>query len=225
MSKALVPWLTKASRASAVTKSATSPSEQAEKNEHQLSVSGLTSEANQSGSNVGRDQIGNYSVTHNHVTSTQSNIDTFLAKLQAEMESNLQTVELINRLQRFTQVKPYDGAIGLEAKLKVAGREYEFDNALEMKELFVKLLERFSHYASAQEILAYLLARAEYGFNQFVYPEISELRKIEINRIVDERIIAPTVEECSASVLSIDHSVAMGMIYWLADKCHVRWHS
>ncbi|WP_368039360.1 MULTISPECIES: ABC-three component system protein [unclassified Tardiphaga] len=34
----------------------------------------------------------------------------------------------------------------------------------------------------------------------------------------------PTVSECGASVFEIDHNTALGMVYWLAEQCFVRWH-
>ena len=108
--------------------------------------------------------------------------------------------------------------------MQVSGRAYEYLDAIEKKELFAKLLEKFSLYASAQEILAALLARAEYIFTHFIYPQVSSLSILEVNQLVDGKIIEPTIDECGASVFAIDHSVAMGMIYWLAEQCHIRWH-
>src|SRR6185312_8611058 len=68
--------------------------------------------------------------------------------------------------------KTYDGVVGLEAKLKHAGREDTYDDAIEMKEMFVKLLHQWSLYASAQQIFVYLLARAERHFNDIILPQI-----------------------------------------------------
>ena len=147
-----------------------------------------------------------------------------LQKLTAEMEQNQHTKSTIDKLLRYSGQIASDGIVGLEAKLAAGHRGYETEAALEKKELFAKLLERFSLYASAQEILAHLLARVEYHFTQFVYPQIGELSVLQVNALVDANIVAPTVQECGSSVFAIDHNVAMGMIYWLAERCYVRWH-
>lgn len=208
-----------------------------------LPVSSVTSQtvpavANQSRSRAGRDLIGRDkidSVTINNYTTvsagnlfnqypTSMTIETLLAKLQAEMDANQQTQDTIAKLQRFQKRRQHDAVIGLEAKLTAAKRDYEYIDAIEMKELFSKLLERFSLFASAQEILALLLARIEYNFTHFIYPEINNLSIVEMNYLIDLRIIEPTVRECGPSLFGIDHSIAMGMIYWLADQCFVRWH-
>ncbi len=85
--------------------------------------------------------------------------------------------------------------------------------------MFVKLLERWSLYASAQEIFVYLLAQAEHNFNLTVYPQIPVLSEIQVNQLVDRLIIAPTIEQCGASVFVLNHNVCMGMLYWLAEQC------
>jgi hypothetical protein len=93
-----------------------------------------------------------------------------------------------------------------------------------MKEMFVKLLEKWSLYASAQEIFAYLLAKAEYNFNYLIHPKIDPANVVEINQLIHDKIVMPTIEQCGASVFTLNHGVAMGMLYWLAEQCFIRWH-
>ena len=181
----------------------------------------------QSESKVGRDQVGSQIETQNNFYGARANltaIDLLLEKLQREIEHDQQIRDTIDKLQRFQKPRAHDGVVGLEQKLQVSGRAYEYLDAIEKKELFAKLLEKFSLYASAQEILAALLARAEYFFTHFIYPQVGSLSILEVNQLVDGKIIEPTIDECGASVFAIDHSVAMGMIYWLAEQCHIRWH-
>lgn len=181
---------------------------------------------NQKGASAGVDIVGRDKVTNYNVLPTRAptKIELLLEKLTKEIDSNEQVRDTLDSLSRFHKKRTVDGVEGLEAKLKAAGREYEIYDALEKKELFAKLMERYSHYASAQEILACLLARAEYNFQGFIYPQIDGLTIIEINKIVDDTIIVPTIDDCGAGALSMDHSVAMGMVYWLAEQCYVRWH-
>jgi len=83
---------------------------------------------------------------------------------------------------------------------------------------------RTSFYASAQEIFAHLLAKAEYEFTYVIRPQLNGISKVEANELVRDQIVVPIIEECGTTVFSINHSTAMGMIYWLAEQCFVRWH-
>ncbi len=147
-----------------------------------------------------------------------------LLKLQHEVESNAQVRDTVEALARFHVRRAADGVVGLEAKLAAGKREAELFDALERKEQFAKLLDTWSLYASAQEIFAFLLARIEYEFNTFILPQINHLTQIELNEIVDQKIVEPTVAACGASIFVLDHGTVMGMIYWLAEQCYVRWH-
>jgi hypothetical protein len=147
-----------------------------------------------------------------------------LTKLQREIQENEKVRHTIDTLARFQEQRSLDGISGLEAKLQAGGRAGEYVAALEKKEMFVKLLERWSLYASAQEIFAYLLAQAEHQFNYVTYPQIHILAEVQINKLVDELILAPTIEQCGTGVFVLNHNVCMGMVYWLAEQCFVRWH-
>jgi hypothetical protein len=147
-----------------------------------------------------------------------------LHRLNDELKNDQKAQNTIEKLQRFYKNKPYDGIAGLEDKLKHAGREATYDDAIEMKEMFVKLLHQWSLYASAQQIFVYLLARAERHFNDIILPQIPALDAAQVNTLVNELIVEPTVQECGASVFEIDHNTALGMVYWLAEQCFVRWH-
>ena len=151
-------------------------------------------------------------------------VEQLLQRLNDELKNDHKAQNTIEKLQRYYNNKTYDGVVGLEAKLKHAGREDTYDDAIEMKEMFVKLLHQWSLYASAQQIFVYLLARAERHFNDIILPQIPALNVAQVNSLVNELIVEPTVHECGASVFEIDHNTALGMVYWLAEQCFVRWH-
>jgi hypothetical protein len=177
----------------------------------------------QSRAQAGRDIVGVLHQTNvNQARPTV--IDDLLAKLQAEVDANEQTRNTIETLARFATRRAPDGIVGLEAKLVKGGRQGELIDAMEKKELFVKLVETWSLYASAQEIFACLLAKAEYEFNYFIQPQVGQLSRIEINQLINDKVIDPTTSACGGSTFTIDHNQAMGMIYWLAEQCFVRWH-
>jgi C-terminal domain 9 of the ABC-three component (ABC-3C) systems len=69
-----------------------------------------------------------------------------------------------------------------------------------------------------------LLARAERQFNDVILPQVTKLDAVGINQLTNELIVEPAVMECGASVFQLDHNTALGMVYWLAEQCFVRWH-
>lgn len=179
----------------------------------------------QSEANAGGDVVaGNKSVVVYESAKVISIVESLLTKLKIEVSDNSSINHTIDALKYFHEKKPSDGIVGLEAKLTHGGRHHEIWSALDKKEQFSKLLDKWSLYLSAQELFAFLLARAEHQFTMFVYPQLDELRQIEINAIVDSKIINPTIDECGTSVFTINHNIAMGMVYWLAEQCFIRWH-
>ncbi|MDD3181321.1 MAG: hypothetical protein PHD48_00720 [Alphaproteobacteria bacterium] len=173
---------------------------------------------------AGRDIIAGDMHYHLPPSPTATVIEQLLVKLQQEIEDSAQVRAMIDRLRYYYEQKATDGITGLEAKLKKGGREHEVLLALEKKEMFVKMLDKWSLYSSAQEIFVYLLAKAEHEFSYHVLPQIGNLRESEINEMVSQKIVEPIVAECGATTLKMHHGMAMGMVYWLAEQCFVRWH-
>ncbi len=153
-------------------------------------------------------------------------VEQLLDKLQAEISKNAEVRHTVESLKHFYEHKEAaDGIVGLEAKLKAGGRTSELYVAYAKKEQFAKLLEMWSLYASAQEIFAYLLAGAEHHFTMHVHPKLGELDKVQVNQLIDTLIVTPTIAECGTTVFTLNHGIVMGMIYWLAEQCFVRWHT
>lgn len=173
------------------------------------------------GSIAGRDINNTVNLNSPHSATV---IERLLASLQSEMDDEKHVQITIDKLQRFYTKRSADGIDGLAAKLEKSGRSAFYFDAIELKEMFAKLLERWSLYESAQQIFVYLLARAERQFNDIIRPQLNSCDIACINGLVDRLIVEPTVNECGATVFSIDHNVATGMIYWLAEQCFVRWH-
>lgn len=170
---------------------------------------------------VGRDKT---EIHHHHSSTKLSNIDKLKARLQEEVAQGRCSSDFMEQLQRFKKRVPEDGIVGLQAKLEIAGRSDQVLLAFEMKEQFAKLLEKWSLYGSAQEIFIYLLAMAEYKYSHQIFPQIANLAPVSIDELIDQKIITPAIDEVGVDVFSLDHQTAMGMIYWLAEQCRVRWH-
>ena len=191
----------------------------------------MSTQINQSGAAAGGDVVaGNKLVAdtinvHAYQAAKYSGlIEALKIKLESEIKNRKQAAERIEQLQRYDRKRAIDGIEGLEAKLTAAGRIDEIDTALERKEEFSKLLEKWSLYLSAQEIFAFLLANADTQFSTFIYPKIGVVDDETINILIFERIVTPTIEVCGASVFRLDPSIVLGMVYWLAEQCFVRWH-
>lgn len=164
-------------------------------------------------------------VTKTYLSSPSSKlIEDLLEKLHEELEHSQQVRHTIEKLQFYFKGKATSGPVGLEAKLHAAGRVDEVADALEKKEHFAKLLERWSLYSSAQEIFAYLLARAEHEFSMSIKPHLGQADEAAINRVITDRIVEPTVADCGVGQFYFDNRSAMGMVYWLAEQCFIRWH-
>lgn len=154
-------------------------------------------------------------------------INKLVDELRAAIKDDEEAKRTVDNLQIYKRDgQTGDGVVGLEGKLKVVGRGGELEGALDQKQLFVELLEKWSYYASAQEIFAHLLARMRRCFNTKILPYIPDSAASDIDALVDSEVVEPILDECSQiPQFTVNSDVALGMYYWLADQCYVRWHS
>jgi hypothetical protein len=174
-------------------------------------------------SKAGRDLIGRDKIT-NLNEAPKGKVEKLLTKLQEQYDDNQETQTIIDELARYHSRRAVDGIVGLKEKLQAADKNDSYDDAIEKKEMFAKLLQKWSMYSSAQLIFAHILAKAEIEFVQVIYPQIPLKSEFEINALVLERIVNPIVEECGDDLLSVNHNLVQGMVYWLAEQCFIRWH-
>ncbi|AEO47302.1 ABC-three component system protein [Rhodospirillum rubrum] len=177
--------------------------------------------SNQQGAQAGGNIAGR---DYNHFEARKSVVEKLLLKLKQQYECNEQTQITIDELARYHTRRTTDGINGLEAKLRASGRLDYYDDAIEKKEMFAKLLERWSLYSSAQQIFVHILARAENEFTQVIYRQIPQRTPEEINALVIDRIVNPIVDECGGELISVNHNIVQGMVYWLAEQCFIKWH-
>lgn len=156
-----------------------------------------------------------------------SQVPGLLKRLDSEMSQEDVCIEgFIDDLQMFQDRRSSSTLVGLEAKLKAAERDDQLESAELKKEHFAKLLAKWQHYPSAQKIFALFLARINDVFENHIAPHATALDRQEIDNIIDEKIIEPTLNDMGAGFehFTINHSHVRGMIYWLADRCYVRWN-
>ncbi|MBT9385644.1 hypothetical protein KM176_17365 [Pseudooceanicola sp. CBS1P-1] len=159
-----------------------------------------------------------------HLEPKKSLVEKMLVRLQVQYDSNEKTQTTIDELARYHLRRAPDGIDGLEAKLEASGRSSYYDDAIEKKEMFAKLLEKWSLYSSAQQIFVHILAKAENEFTQVIYGQIPSRSAEEINAMVIDRIVNPIVEECGGDLMYVNHNIVQGMVYWLAEQCFIKWH-
>jgi len=174
-------------------------------------------------SRAGGDIVGGDKVT-TYSNAPKGKIERLLAKLQGQYDGDEETQTIIDELARYHSKRASDGIFGLEDKLNAAGKGHCYEDAIEKKEMFAKLLQKWSMYSSAQMIFSHILAKAEIEFTHVIYPQIPTKPEAEINALVIERIVNPIVEECGDDLLVVDHNLVQGMVYWLAEQCFIRWH-
>lgn len=177
--------------------------------------------SNQQDARAGGNIVGRDNAT---VEAKKGMIEKLLLRLKEQYECSEQTQTTIDELARYHCRRSPDGISGLQAKLEASGRSQYYDEAIEKKEMFSKLLERWSLYSSAQLIFVHVLAKAETEFTLVIYGQIPQKTPEEINALVIERIVNPIVEECSSELMSVNHNLVQGMVYWLAEQCFIRWH-
>ena len=156
-----------------------------------------------------------------------SQVTGLLDSLGAEIANGNHALEgFIDDLQMFQDRRAGEDVVGLNEKLKKADREDQVPDAQMKKELFQKLLTRLQHYPSAQKLFAYFLARINDVFENHICPHAHQLDRQAVDKIIEDKIVLPTIADMGNGFehFTLTHAHIRGMIYWLADRCFVRWH-
>jgi len=175
------------------------------------------------GANAGRDMAGRDIVNNYGSPPPPGLVEKLLQKLEKQIANN-ETSELIEDLVRYQRGKVVDGIVGLQQKLDASDQAASYLDAIEKKEMFAKLLERYALYSSAQQIFAHFLAKVETEFNSVIYPGIPARSITETNIMIMDRIVHPIVEEFGCGIFTVTANHVYGMVYWLAELCFIRWH-
>lgn len=149
-----------------------------------------------------------------------------LSKLDKEICNNIRTNEFIDDLQMFENRREQQEFPSLQQKLERADRKHEIESAEMKQEYFAMLLLRFRHFPSAQKLFALFLWRINDVFESHIIPNVQNLNHSEVEKIVETMIIEPIIADMGNGFehFTLTHGHVRGMIYWLADRCFVRWH-
>lgn len=172
----------------------------------------------------GGDAVGRDKITNVHHAERRTQIDGWLDRLAEELRGNVQMRDFVDSLQYYFQLSPYDEYVGLEAKLDRAGRSAQKRSALRKKESFSKLLEQWRAYPAAQEIIAYFLTKIETAFEAEVLPFLGESSAADIDSVIIRCLVDPVMSEMGCGPFMLNYNHVVGMVYWLAEQCYIRWH-
>lgn len=186
----------------------------------------------QNHANAGRDLIGGNVYQTSIILPaidteiSQAELETLVKKLQVAIDDNDTINHMVRSMEYFHRKREAkDGIVGLEAKLTKGGRETHRDDAIDQKLEFERLLEEWSYYASAQEILAHLLVHVQRNFMLVANPHLEDVPPHVLDQIVDQQVLGPILAKCAKiPQFEVNLNVALGMLYWLAEQCYVKWH-
>lgn len=172
-----------------------------------------------SGHQAGRNVIINAAECEPHLMKTL--IEMYKNELSKDSAFN----QFIDSLQHYINKMPGDKVKNLKDKLKISGREDKIEEAESLKELFAKKLMKNRFSESAQHILSYILGRAYFLFQQNIRPMIENNKSNgEVDHAIYKEVIEVIFEELDENVLLMNYQEIIGVVYYLAGNCHVKWH-
>lgn len=144
---------------------------------------------------------------------------------EKEIELDSEYKEFSNSLNDFLNRKVESKLRNLEEKLTDGDRDYIIEYAMEVKESVTKKIMLNSHYASAQKIFTYLLSNIRASFLHGISSRIKSgnFQVYEIDDLVKEKIVEPTLASMDGCSLSIDIDEIYGLLYILTGNCYVEW--
>lgn len=176
------------------------------------------SSASAAGDVTGRDKITNI------YRYRRSKLETLIAALRTDQSKHGDDAAPNETLQYYNQAVSDDGIVGLEAKLEAAGRSAQISKAIRQKEEFRKLLEAWAHSETAQTVFAELLSKVENKYNFSIYAKKDDLTSAEIDALVYTEIVETLNEQVGENPLGLCELTIAGMLFWLAERCHIKWH-
>ena len=175
----------------------------------------------QTGNTAGRDVVGRDKYEFNAPISPMTK---YCMEYIEEKEYDQEFKELIPELQHYMKSVDVKAVIGLEEKLKMAGKLDEMESAARQKELVAKRLNRHSTSRAAQKIYTYVLGEILSRFNAHIKPLISKEEPDDvIGAAVFEYVLKPTMHALEHNVLDLFWEDMWGLVYYLTGNCHIKW--
>ncbi|MBB4521925.1 UNVERIFIED_ORG: hypothetical protein M2435_001955 [Rhizobium sophorae] len=147
-------------------------------------------------------------------------------RLEQEANEDKVLTGYIRQLEIYTRVVENEEVVGLEQKLRMAGRDRQVTLATGLKENVFATLKANLFSPTYQMIAATLMAKVHERFESDVRHLIDDgADSAAIDRAVSQHIIAPFAEELEECPQFEDVAVdyVRGMVYFLTGNCHIRW--
>jgi hypothetical protein len=177
--------------------------------------------------NSNQQSAGNINNNYYLYPQQDSKMKELIEAYKQEQKTNSSFNEFIEDLDYYLNpVKSEEqNVIGLEKKLKDGQLEAYVEQAMRMKDLFWRKVERYRFSKVAQQIFLYVLADVLTLFNYKIYPFIRNdtAHEIIMNKINDE-IINVLLQKLGENILDIYADSISGMIYFLTGNCHIKWN-
>ncbi|WP_236012334.1 ABC-three component system protein [Marinobacter mangrovi] len=139
-------------------------------------------------------------------------------------EDSPEYIFLIEQLQSKIKACESRKMIGLEGKLKKAGKKIYYDQALVSSQKASKTITRFQHVKSYQIIFNHVLGLILTRFNSYILPLIKNgTDDVTLKSAINTTIVEPLYQEVSMAGGMISADLIEGMLYFLTEKCHVEW--
>lgn len=148
------------------------------------------------------------------------------AKLENEAAENKVLTSYIRQLEVYTRRVENEEVIGLEEKLRMAGRDHQLTIAVALKENVYADIKANIFSPTYQLIVATLMSKVHERFDTQVRPLIKAGVGIaHIDKVVSEQITVPIsneLDECPQfDDVALDY--VRGMVFFLTGNCHIRW--
>jgi hypothetical protein len=178
----------------------------------------------QSDISAGGDIAGG-NITKNVIEAPRTPMSHLLQRLRNEVRADSDFKQTIQHLQHFLDQSQTAKILGVEEKLKRAGRQDEIEEALLGKERFAKRLQAHMFSPVAQEIFACILGKLEVSFKTKIKPLVlAGKSRIDIDSILLDNVINPCFDGLETNDLQLYLPDLRDMLYFLTGNCHINWH-
>lgn len=181
--------------------------------------------SSQRGNTAGRDLISAETVEiHNNQFSKPTALTRLYERFRSDKDKNELQAEMYEKLQHFCNVDTDGDVRSLEEKLTASQREDLIRYAERLKEQAAKLVMRWQTSGTAQDILAMILGKMHTAFTLNVRPAIQkEAPREDVDQLTYDRVIQHIEDMLGDNDLMLSTDDLMGLLFFLAGNCHIRW--
>lgn len=111
----------------------------------------------------------------------------------------------------------------LRTKLTNAGRNFEVEEAIELKASFTKKLVKNNFSESAQDCYVHILTELKTKYDEKVRPLLLKKAPLEEIETMVAEVVTFMYDELRETVFEQNKQEIKGMLYFLTGNCHIEW--